>query len=113
MWRTVAFLFVAACGASATNGEMPDLAQSPGGDGGGDGGGSTADLASGPGPSVGVKPDGTFTVTFADPPWTFSGAVGSPMSNVGQSGGSDGIGSFQETGFDWNDGVPRHGAIRF
>ncbi len=68
--------------------------------------GSEAGLA------VRVDESGVYAVTSTSPAWTFQGNVGAPLANIQWDSGSDGVGPYVETTFDWASDAPRHGAIR-
>ena len=62
--------------------------------------------------SVTVDSSGTYTVTVPDLTWTFSGNLGTALSNVQTSSSADGLGGYSEISFDFQAGVARHAAIR-
>jgi hypothetical protein len=76
-------------------------------------GGSTPDV---PGASVGttvaVDPSGRYSVTFMRPNWTFGGDLGTPLTNIVRTDGSDTLGSYSDTSFTYVSGVSRQGRIR-
>jgi hypothetical protein len=59
-----------------------------------------------------VAPDGDWELSFAAPPFSFAGHIGAPLSNIATTRGSDGLGSYQETAFDYDDNAPKTGSIR-
>ncbi|MGZ4202551.1 MAG: hypothetical protein ACXVRH_10890, partial [Thermoleophilaceae bacterium] len=59
-----------------------------------------------------VDPSGSWSVTFLDPAWTFSGSVHGPVSNLHESSGMDAVGAWHEVAFDYADPTARSGAIR-
>lgn len=59
-----------------------------------------------------VDPSGSWTVTFLDPAWTFSGSVHGQVSNIQESSGVDALGAWHQVVFDWADPTARSGAIR-
>ena len=62
--------------------------------------------------AVTVDPSGTYSVTVPDLTWTFSGNLGTALSNVQTSSSADGLGGYSEISFDFQAGVARHAAIR-
>lgn len=52
------------------------------------------------GVTVSVVRDGTYTIQFADPAWTFAGTVAGGVTNIHAFSGSDQTGAFQEIDFD-------------
>jgi hypothetical protein len=64
------------------------------------------------GVAVTVTSDGTYTIHFADPAWTFSGSVSGGAANIHTTAGRDAAGAFQEIGFDEHAKPGRHFAIR-
>ncbi|HEX9459253.1 MAG TPA: hypothetical protein VGA84_08925 [Thermoanaerobaculia bacterium] len=57
-----------------------------------------------------VEQDGHYTISTADPSWTFSGSLPTRASDLKTSGGHDGIGDFHEISFTF--GNAREGSIR-
>lgn len=55
---------------------------------------------------------GTYTLQARNPRWTWSGSVGAPLAHVHTSPGSDRIGPYLETTFDWKSGHLYTGSIR-
>jgi len=51
------------------------------------------------GVTVSVVRDGTYTIQFADPAWTFAGTVTGGVANIRTSSGSDEAGAYQEIDF--------------
>src|SRR5262249_18322611 len=62
--------------------------------------------------SVTVAYDGTYTIEYADPAWTFSGAVLGGVSNIRTIKGTDAAGDFQAIAFDERERSGRHLEIR-
>jgi hypothetical protein len=62
--------------------------------------------------SITVSGDGTYTIQWADPAWTFSGTVAGGAANIRTSTGTDGVGDFQEIAFDERANATRHFGIR-
>ena len=62
--------------------------------------------------AVTVDSSGTYSVTVPDLAWTFSGNIGTPLSNLQTSSSADGLGGYSEISFDFQAGVARHAAIR-
>src|SRR6185369_14150475 len=61
-----------------------------------------------------VEPNsGNYQITSQNPPWTFSGNLGSPIRNFKTAAGSDPIGPYNELTFEWQaDQIPLKGSIR-
>ena len=57
-----------------------------------------------------VEPNGNYTISTADPSWTFSGSLPTRASDLKTSAGHDGIGDFHEISFTF--GNAREGSIR-
>ncbi|HMD54893.1 MAG TPA: hypothetical protein VKJ65_10125 [Phycisphaerae bacterium] len=56
---------------------------------------------------------GDYAVSTSEPAWTFSGHVGSPVSNFAPMTGQDNLGSYFQCGFDFtSDGQKAHGILR-
>ena len=55
---------------------------------------------------------GAYKVATHSPAWTFTGTVGSRLSDVTTRQGRDRIGAYQELAFRWQSGVAYGGAIR-
>lgn len=64
------------------------------------------------GVTITVVRDGTYTIQFADPSWTFSGTVGSGAMNIRAASGTDVLGTYREIVFDELAKPARHLAIR-
>jgi hypothetical protein len=62
--------------------------------------------------TINVAGDGTYTIQFADPAWTFSGTVNGGAKNIRANSGRDEAGGFQEIAFDERAKPARHFAIR-
>ncbi len=59
-----------------------------------------------------VRPDGGWQVTTSDPAWTFSGLVGTMVSDVRRTAGQDRIGRFRQVEFGYQADGPRRSSIR-
>jgi hypothetical protein len=87
----------------ASSSPLPDLAADAGvGD----------DAGSGAPTQVAVDPNGDWRVSFAHPTWTFGGSLGTAVTGIVKTTGSDAIGAFEETTFDYADPMHKRGAIR-
>ena len=64
------------------------------------------------GVTISVVRDGTYTIQFIDPAWTFSGTVSGGAANIRAASGRDEAGPFQEIAFDERATPARHFAIR-
>ena len=64
------------------------------------------------GVTVTVDRDGTYTIQFADPAWTFSGTVNGGAANFRVNTSRDSAGPFQEIVFDERSKPARHLGIR-
>jgi hypothetical protein len=63
--------------------------------------------------TVTVSADGGYAVDTGDPHYHFAGTVGAPAQDIRHGRGQDGIGAYDEVGFDYTaGGVGRHSAIR-
>ena len=62
--------------------------------------------------AVSVVREGTYTVQFANPAWTFSGSVDAGVINIRENSGSDSAGDFHEILFDEQGKLGRHFGIR-
>jgi hypothetical protein len=62
--------------------------------------------------TISVAGDGTYTIQFADPAWTFSGTVSGGVKNIHADRGSDQAGAFDEIVFDERAKPARHLGIR-
>ena len=62
--------------------------------------------------AVTVDSSGVYSVTVPDLTWTFSGNLGTALSNVQINSSADGLGGYSEISFDFQAGVARHAAIR-
>ena len=62
--------------------------------------------------AVSVDASGKYSVSFAQPPWTFAGALGAPASGVNTSAGTDAVGAYHETSFTYVNGGTRNARIR-
>src|SRR4029077_7936511 len=62
--------------------------------------------------TISVAGDGTYTIQFADPAWTFSGTVSGGVKNIHADTGSDQAGAFEEIVFDERAKPARHLGIR-
>lgn len=69
-------------------------------------------MIGGPGIAVAVDPSGAYSVTAAGMGWTFSGNIGSNLSNLGVAGGTDAAGAYTEIAFDFISDAARHASIR-
>ena len=74
---------------------------------------SGASISGSGGLSVTVSANGLYIITVPAPTWTFSGTVGSAVSHLTTSSGSDFAGgAYSEISFDFYSSALRHGAIR-
>src|SRR6476659_2243896 len=60
------------------------------------------------GVAVTVVSDGTYTIQFSAPAWTFSGSVNGGAMKIHTTSGHDAAGAFQEIGFDERAKPGRH-----
>jgi len=59
---------------------------------------------SGSGVQVTVYQSGDYSVAAADPAWVFMGSLNLPLAGMGQTTGTDGVGSYQEAYFTYQSG---------
>jgi hypothetical protein len=69
-------------------------------------------ISSSDGLKVSVSSSGAYDITVPSPAWQFSGNVGSPLTNLSATSGSDAVGAYGEISFDFTSDAPRHAAIR-
>ena len=62
--------------------------------------------------TLAVSSDGAYIIRVQDPAWTFGGNIGQPLEGLRLSPGTDRIGAYDEITFQFQDGIPKHGAIR-
>ena len=62
--------------------------------------------------TVTVDPGGAYSVAVPELSWSFSGNIGSPLTNLQTSSGADSLGGYSEISFDFQAGVARHASIR-
>lgn len=74
--------------------------------------GTGGQVGSGAGAKVSVDASGKYTVTFAQPPWTFAGDLGAPATAISTASGSDAVGPYHETTFSYAKSGTRNGRIR-
>jgi len=86
------------------------------GTGGNSGGAGASGMDAGTGEKVGttvaVNASGAYSVTFKNPSWTFAGNLGAPASGIATNSGSDGLGTYVETKFNYTASGSRNGRIR-
>jgi hypothetical protein len=124
--RAIAAVVGAACLALVGCGSHG--AASSAGDGGGrppgdDAGGASGDAGSsndatpptgdsgGPG-AVNVEADGSYSIVFQHPAWTFAGSLGVPATSIVSDSGTDGVGPYHEVTFAFTDTSAKTGGIR-
>jgi hypothetical protein len=64
--------------------------------------------------ALSVSESGWFEITARTPEWTFSGTVGSPVTDLASTPGTDNAGSYTEVEFTYrtSDGAARRGGLR-
>lgn len=108
----------AATGGSAAGGHTGGAGQSGTGGSavttgtGGAGTGGQGGAMSLTGAQVSVNASGKYTVTFADPAWTFGGDLGAAATGIATATGADAVGPYHETTFTYSRGGTRNGRIR-
>jgi hypothetical protein len=78
------------------------------------GDGGTAGVRDGgtAGAQVTVDVQGSYSVTFRQPPWTFAGTLGTRATNLAIASGTDGIGPYGEVTFAFHDSSDKTASIR-
>lgn len=68
--------------------------------------------------TVTVDPNGRYDIAVSNPAWTFGGNIGRPLTNIAVTTGTDNVGDYDETSFDYSVGASaaddssRHAGIR-
>src|SRR5690348_18166219 len=62
--------------------------------------------------TLSVSLDGAYIISVQDPAWTFGGNIGQPLKSLRLGPGIDRIGAYDEIAFQFQDSVPKQGAIR-
>jgi uncharacterized protein (TIGR03437 family) len=62
--------------------------------------------------TVTVSALGSYIIAVQDPPWSFAGDVGQPVTSLALANGNDAVGSYQEISFSYTDTAARQAAIR-
>jgi hypothetical protein len=59
-----------------------------------------------------VDADGSYSITFRSPAWTFAGTLGAPATQISKASGSDAVGPYHEVTFAFTDTSAKTGGIR-